>query len=69
VLLGHRALYAHRADGASLTHEEMGQIIGSSRETVTRLLSDFKRKRIVEVTGTAILVRDRPALEAIALAL
>ena len=29
---------------ASLTHEEMAQMIGSSRETVTRLLGDLKKK-------------------------
>jgi len=69
VLLEDRALDDGRADGVALTHEELGQIIGSSRETVTRLLNDFKRKRIVEVAGATILVHDRPALEAIALSL
>src|SRR5207244_10356811 len=29
-----------------LTHEEIAQMIGTTRETVTRLLSDFKRKKI-----------------------
>ena len=53
----------------SRKHEELGHIIGSSRETVTRLLSDFKRRRIVEVAGATILIRDRRALEALALAL
>jgi hypothetical protein len=42
--------------------------IGSSRETVTRLLNDFKRKRIVEVSGASIRILDRLALEALALA-
>src|SRR3954467_4083637 len=32
-----------------LTHEEIAQMIGTTRETVTRLLSDFKRKKIVEM--------------------
>src|SRR5437763_3391195 len=32
-----------------LTHEEIAQMIGTTRETVTRLLSDFKRKKIIEV--------------------
>lgn len=68
VLLEHHALYDRRP-GVPLTHEELGHIIGSSRETVTRLLSDFKRRRIVEVTGATILIRDRQALEALALAL
>ena len=72
VLLEHPAVYgrpAKRCSAVNLTHEELGQIIGSSRETVTRLLNDFKRKGIVETAGASILIRDCPALEALALAL
>ena len=39
-----------------LTHEEIAQMIGTTRETVTRLLSDFRRKKIVEVKGSTFLV-------------
>ena len=46
-----------------LTHEEIAQMIGTTRETVTRLLSDFKRRRIVEVKGSTILVTDKVELE------
>ncbi len=46
-----------------LTHEEMAQMICASRETVTRLLADLKRKQIVSLSGNAILVRNRKALE------
>ena len=46
-----------------LTHEEIGQMIGTTRETVTRLLSDFKRKKIIDVKGSSVFVRT-PALEA-----
>jgi CRP/FNR family transcriptional regulator, cyclic AMP receptor protein len=46
-----------------LTHEEMAQMICASRETVTRLLADLKRKQIVSLVGNAILVRNRKALE------
>src|SRR5215813_4749595 len=31
-----------------LTHEEIAQIIGASRETVTRLFGDFKKKHLIE---------------------
>lgn len=34
-----------------LTHEEIAQMIGTTRETVTRLLSDFKRKKLIDVKG------------------
>ena len=46
-----------------LTHEEIAQMIGTTRETVTRLLSDFKRKKIVEVKGSTILVLRKDELE------
>ena len=46
-----------------LTHEEIAQMIGSSRETVTRLLGELKRKQIVSLVDKAILVRNRKALE------
>lgn len=46
-----------------LTHEEIAQMIGTTRETVTRLLSDFKRKKIIEVKGSSMFLQV-PALEA-----
>jgi CRP/FNR family transcriptional regulator len=51
---------------SGLTHEEIGQMICASRETVTRLLGDLKRKHIVNLVGNVILVRNRKALEALA---
>jgi CRP/FNR family cyclic AMP-dependent transcriptional regulator len=50
----------------TLTHEEMAQMIGSSRETVTRLLSDLKKKEFIRLDGTTLVIRNRTALEAIA---
>ncbi|MFZ0639569.1 MAG: Crp/Fnr family transcriptional regulator [Candidatus Acidiferrales bacterium] len=47
----------------TLTHEEIAEMIGSSRETVTRLFSDFKRKRLVEVHGSTMIIKDRAGLE------
>jgi CRP/FNR family transcriptional regulator len=46
-----------------LTHEEMAQMIGTTRETVTRLLSDFKKKKIVDVKGSSMFVLSKPQLE------
>jgi CRP/FNR family cyclic AMP-dependent transcriptional regulator len=51
---------------ATLTHEEMAQMIGSSRETVTRLLSDLKKKEFIRQDGTTLVIRNRTALEALA---
>ena len=51
---------------SAMTHEEMAQRIGSSRETVTRLLSDLKRKRLIRLEGAKLVIRDRTGLEALA---
>ena len=49
----------------TLTHEEIAQMIGSSRETVTRLLADFRRKQILQIVGSTLILRSRADLEAI----
>ena len=50
----------------TLTHKEIGQLIGASRETVTRLFTEFKHARLIEVRGATLHVNNRPALEALA---
>ena len=47
----------------ALTHEEMAQLIGTSRETVTRTLSEFKKQRLLELNGSTLLIKNKPALE------
>jgi len=49
-----------------MTHEEMAQRIGASRETVTRLLTDLKKRRLIGIDGTTLIIRDRTGLEALA---
>jgi CRP/FNR family transcriptional regulator len=49
-----------------MTHEEMAQRIGASRETVTRLLGDLKKKQLIRLEGATLVIRDRTALEALA---
>ncbi len=44
------------------THGEIGRMIGLSRETVSRLLSEFKRQRIAEIRGAKLRVIDPDAL-------
>jgi CRP/FNR family cyclic AMP-dependent transcriptional regulator len=46
-----------------LTHEEIAEMIGTSRETVTRVFSDFKRKRLIQSKGSTLVIRDKSALE------
>jgi CRP/FNR family cyclic AMP-dependent transcriptional regulator len=48
------------------THQEIAQMIGSSRETVTRLLSDMKRKDLIRLEGATLVIPNRIALQAIA---
>jgi len=50
----------------TLTHEEMAQMIGASRETVTRMLARFRAKNYIEIHGSTLVIRNRPALESIA---
>jgi len=47
----------------ALTHEEMAQLIGTSRETVTRTLSEFKKRHVLELTGSTLVIRNKAALE------
>lgn len=46
-----------------LTHEEIAEFIGTTRETVTRTLSEFKSQHLVELHGSTLLIEDRQALE------
>lgn len=46
----------------SLTHEEIGEFIGASRETVTRTLSSFKTRRLVAFQGSMMTIPSRAAL-------
>jgi CRP/FNR family transcriptional regulator, cyclic AMP receptor protein len=57
-----------QSDGTSsirltLTHEEIAEIIGTTRETVSRLFSEFKKKQLVQIKGATLVLRSRPALE------
>jgi CRP/FNR family transcriptional regulator, cyclic AMP receptor protein len=46
----------------TLTHEEIGQMIGISRETVTRLFHDLRKRQIVKTNGSTLVIRDKQAL-------
>lgn len=51
---------------SEFTHEEIAQVIGSSRETVTRLLSEMRRKELIRIEGSDLVIPNRVALQAIA---
>jgi CRP/FNR family cyclic AMP-dependent transcriptional regulator len=54
---------SHARAALTLTHQEIAEMVGTSRETVTRLFADFKRKRLVEIHGATLVVTDRPGLQ------
>lgn len=45
-----------------LTHEEIGHTIGATRETVSKLFCELRRKRLVQSNGTELAVTNRPEL-------
>jgi len=47
----------------TLTHEEIAEMIGTSRETVSRLFSEFKKKQWLQLKGSTLIIRNKPALE------
>jgi CRP/FNR family transcriptional regulator len=49
-----------------LTHEEISQVAGTTRETVTRTLMDFRKKGWASLSGSRLAIQDRDALEKLA---
>jgi len=49
------------------TQKEIAEMIGTNRETVARLLSQFRRGHLIEGKGTGFYVRDLRALEAMSI--
>lgn len=47
----------------SLTHEEIAQLIGTSRETVTRVLSEFRAKKFAQLRGSTLMIQNKLDLE------
>jgi CRP/FNR family transcriptional regulator, cyclic AMP receptor protein len=50
----------------TFTHEVIAQMIGTSRETVTRAFADLKRKNLLIVKGSTLTIKDRSGLERLA---
>jgi CRP/FNR family cyclic AMP-dependent transcriptional regulator len=49
----------------ALTHEEIGQMIGTSRETVSRLFAGFKKQHLIQQNGCTLVIPNRIALESL----
>jgi CRP/FNR family transcriptional regulator, cyclic AMP receptor protein len=46
----------------TLTHKEIGEMIGASRETVTRIFAHFKREGLIEIHGSTLMLNDKARL-------
>jgi CRP/FNR family cyclic AMP-dependent transcriptional regulator len=49
-----------------LTHEEMGECVGVTRETVSRAMADLRQRGLIDLRGSALTITNRFALEAFA---
>ena len=49
-----------------ITHQEMANLIGSTRETVSLTLSQFKRKGLIQTEGRKVILADPEGLKALA---
>lgn len=49
-----------------ITHQEMANLIGSTRETVSLTLSQFKRSGLIKTDGRKVILSDREGLRALA---
>ena len=47
----------------SLTHEELASMAGTTRETISRLLSRFQRENLIEVHGSSMTILNPAHLE------
>jgi CRP/FNR family transcriptional regulator, cyclic AMP receptor protein len=51
--------------GLKITHQEMANLTGSTRETVSLTLSQFKRKGFIHTEGRKVILADREALRSL----
>jgi len=49
-----------------VSQEEIGQMIGISRETVARVISRFKKRHILDLKNPTLVIHDKTALESLA---
>lgn len=54
------------AKGKRLTHQQIAQMVGASRETVSRAMKDFQERGWITAERRQIVVTDRAALERLA---
>jgi CRP/FNR family transcriptional regulator, cyclic AMP receptor protein len=50
----------------TMTHEEVGQCVGSSRETLTKILGEFRKKKWITTAGTIWTITNEDAIRKMA---
>ena len=63
---GGRMIHEGTCVSVSLTHEEMGECIGATRETVSRAMADLRQRQLIDGFGSTLIIPNRFALEAYA---
>jgi CRP/FNR family transcriptional regulator, cyclic AMP receptor protein len=53
----------HGSSVLTLTHGEIGEMLGMNRETVTRLFADFKRQQLLEIRGSNLVIKNKAGLQ------
>ena len=51
--------------GLKITHQEMANLIGSTRETISLTLAQFKKKGLLDLNGRTVVLKDQEGLTAI----
>ena len=51
--------------GLKITHQEMANLIGSTRETISLTLAQFKKKRLLNMNGRTVVLLDHEGLKAV----
>ena len=59
---GDRRQRLHRGGGKGVRHGDLAVQMGVSRETVSRVLGEFRKKGYIETGYRKIVVRDRDGL-------
>lgn len=49
----------------ALTHEQIAECIGTTRETITRTLSEFKSRKLITIKGATFMIPNPEALKAV----
>lgn len=50
--------------GLKITHQEMANLIGSTRETISLTLAQFKKKGLLDLNGRSVVLKDHDGLGA-----